>query len=103
MAQPLSIRRLRRSDRTAEEPSPSSNAVASAGVRKKRLAAASNSITGYGTMQTAIRAVKLGAFEYLTKPLDVDVLRIVVARAIEKSKLERQNTDLKKKIKKYSI
>ncbi len=44
MAQLLSIKRLRRSDRTAEEPSPTFNAAASAGVRKKRLSAASKSI-----------------------------------------------------------
>ena len=38
-------------------------------------------ITGFGTMQTAIRAIQLGAFEYLTKPLDVTVVRDVVRRA----------------------
>ncbi|HLF14065.1 MAG TPA: sigma-54 dependent transcriptional regulator [Bacteroidota bacterium] len=39
-------------------------------------------ITGYGTMQTAIRAVQSGAFEYLTKPLDVEKIREVTNRAI---------------------
>mgnify|MGYP001573076587 FL=1 len=39
-------------------------------------------ITGYGTMQTAIKAVQLGAFEYLTKPLDVARIREVTRRAI---------------------
>ncbi len=38
-------------------------------------------ITGFGTMQTAIRAMQLGAFEYLTKPLDVATVRDVVRRA----------------------
>ena len=40
-------------------------------------------ITGFGTMQTAIRAMQYGAFEYMTKPLDVAALRDVVRRALE--------------------
>ncbi len=39
-------------------------------------------ITGYGTMQTAVKAMQLGAFEYLTKPLDVDKIRDVTQRAL---------------------
>lgn len=39
-------------------------------------------ITGFGTMQTAIKAMQLGAFEYLTKPLDVGMVRDVVRRAL---------------------
>jgi len=39
-------------------------------------------ITGNGTMQTAIKAMQLGAFEYLTKPLDVDKIREVTRRAL---------------------
>ena len=39
-------------------------------------------ITGFGTMQTAIKAMQLGAFEYLPKPLDVGVVRDVVRRAL---------------------
>jgi two-component system, NtrC family, response regulator AtoC len=39
-------------------------------------------ITGYGTMQTAIKAMQNGAFEYLTKPLDVEKIREVTRRAL---------------------
>lgn len=39
-------------------------------------------VTGFGTMQTAIKAMQLGAFEYLTKPLDVTMVRDVVRRAL---------------------
>ncbi len=39
-------------------------------------------ITGFGTMQTAIKAIQLGAFEYLTKPLDVTKIREVTRRAL---------------------
>jgi two-component system response regulator AtoC len=43
-------------------------------------------ITGFGTMQTAIKAMQSGAFEYLTKPLDVIALRDVVRRALASMK-----------------
>ncbi len=39
-------------------------------------------ITGFGTMQTAIKAMKYGAFEYLTKPLDIEKVRDVARRAL---------------------
>ena len=42
-------------------------------------------ITGFGTMQTAIKAMQMGAFEYLTKPLDVVTVREVVRRALSSS------------------
>lgn len=47
-------------------------------------------MTGFGTMQTAIQAVRLGAFEYLTKPLDVETLRAVSTRALEMVELRRE-------------
>ncbi len=43
-------------------------------------------ITGFGTMQTAIKAMQYGAFEYMTKPLDVMALRDVVHRALASMK-----------------
>jgi two-component system nitrogen regulation response regulator GlnG len=46
-------------------------------------------ITAHGTMETAIEAMKLGAFEYLLKPLALRQLRDVVARAIQASQLSR--------------
>ena len=46
-------------------------------------------ITGHGTTDTAIEAMKLGAFDYLLKPLDLDPLRELVARAFEISRLMR--------------
>ncbi|MDP1677533.1 MAG: sigma-54 dependent transcriptional regulator [Bacteroidota bacterium] len=39
-------------------------------------------ITGYGTMQTAVKAMKLGAFEYFTKPLDVEKIREIKRKAL---------------------
>lgn len=49
-------------------------------------------ITGHGTADTAIEAMKLGAFEYLVKPLDFNRLRDVVSRAFEISRLMRVQT-----------
>ncbi len=46
-------------------------------------------ITGHGSAETAIEAMKLGAFEYLVKPLDFERLRDVVAQAFEISRLMR--------------
>ena len=46
-------------------------------------------ITAHGTTETAIEAMKLGAFEYLLKPLDLDQLGNVVARAIHLSRISR--------------
>ena len=39
-------------------------------------------MTAYGTSQTSIDAMRAGAFDYLTKPLDLDELRRVIARAV---------------------
>ncbi len=46
-------------------------------------------ITAHGTTETAIEAMKLGAFEYLLKPLDLDQLASVVASAIHASQISR--------------
>lgn len=40
-------------------------------------------MTGYGTSQTSIEAMRLGAWDYLTKPIDLDVVKSVVAKALE--------------------
>ena len=46
-------------------------------------------ITGHGTAETAIEAMRLGAFDYLLKPLDPDPLRDLLGRAFEISRLMR--------------
>jgi two-component system nitrogen regulation response regulator GlnG len=46
-------------------------------------------ITAHGTTETAIKAMEEGAFEYLLKPLDLDQLRSVVARAVHLSRISR--------------
>ncbi len=52
-------------------------------------------LTGYGSMDTAIEAMKLGAYDYLTKPARMDELEMLVQKAAEKSRLRRENASLK--------
>jgi len=52
-------------------------------------------MTAYGTTETAVAALKLGAQDYLVKPFDVDELKIVVRNALEKQRLEEENLLLK--------
>jgi len=55
-------------------------------------------VTAYGTVETAVEAMKLGAFDYLPKPLDLNHLRTVVRNALEKQKLLRENIMLKRRL-----
>lgn len=53
-------------------------------------------ISGHSTISTAVSAIKKGAYDFLEKPFQVDKLLITVDRAIESSKLKRENSELKK-------
>ena len=55
-------------------------------------------LTAYGSVETAIEALKLGAFDYVTKPFKVDELLITVQRALEYSKVRNENAVLKAQI-----
>ncbi len=55
-------------------------------------------ITGYGTIQNSVTAMRLGAYDYLCKPVDPRELRLVVARALEHRRLKRENLLLKKQL-----
>ena len=52
-------------------------------------------MTAFGSTQTAVAALKLGAHDYLTKPFDIEELKIVVRGALEKRRLEQENLLLK--------
>ena len=52
-------------------------------------------VTAVRTVRTAVAAMKLGAFDYLTKPFEEDELLAVIARALEKRALEREVTFLR--------
>jgi two-component system response regulator AtoC len=53
-------------------------------------------ITGYSSVDSAIEAIRAGAYHYLTKPLKINELRVLVGRALEKVKLIREKEALKK-------
>ncbi len=55
-------------------------------------------ITAFGSVQSAVRALKEGAFDYVTKPIDPDELSHLVRRAMEQRRLERDNVQLREKI-----
>jgi len=60
-------------------------------------------ISGHGTIETAVRATKLGAFDFLEKPLSLDKTLILVRHAVEAKKLRRENRDLKKQLAPKSV
>jgi DNA-binding NtrC family response regulator len=55
-------------------------------------------VTGHASAQTAVRAMKEGAFDYITKPIDFDELKIVVSKALEKQKLLLENIYLRRQL-----
>ncbi|HET6243004.1 MAG: sigma-54-dependent Fis family transcriptional regulator [Bacteroidetes bacterium] len=57
-------------------------------------------ISGHGTIETAVEAIKKGAFDFIAKPLDLNRLMITIRNAMEKSSLITETKVLKRKIKK---
>src|SRR5262245_49264170 len=55
-------------------------------------------ISGHGTIETAVRATKLGAYDFLEKPLSIEKTLILVKNAAETHKLRLENRDLRKQI-----
>jgi two-component system, NtrC family, nitrogen regulation response regulator NtrX len=60
-------------------------------------------ISGHGTIETAVDAVKKGAFDYISKPPDLNRLLITVRNALDKSSLMQETKTLKKKINKLRV
>ena len=55
-------------------------------------------MTAYSSVETAVDALKSGAYDYLTKPLDFDELKIAIARAMDHTGLKKENRLLKESI-----
>lgn len=55
-------------------------------------------MTAFGTVKNAVSAMKMGIYDYLTKPIDLDELLIIIRRAIQEQKLISENIDLKSKL-----
>jgi two-component system nitrogen regulation response regulator NtrX len=61
-------------------------------------------ITGHGTIETAVKAVKLGAFDLIEKPLSIDKILVTISNALNFRRLEEENKYLRKKmLEKHSI
>ncbi len=56
-------------------------------------------VTGYGTIESAIEALKLGGYDYLQKPINFERLKILIERIIEKKKLQLENIMIKQRLK----
>ena len=56
-------------------------------------------VTGHGTMESAIQAMKFGSYDYIQKPFKLDVLRILIDKIIEAKKLKQENVVLKTRLK----
>jgi DNA-binding NtrC family response regulator len=55
-------------------------------------------MTAFGTIDTAVQAIKLGAESYLTKPLELDAVLAIVDRALERTRLSREAAQLRQRV-----
>ena len=53
-------------------------------------------ISGHGNIEIAVAAIKQGAYDYIEKPFNIDQLLVVIRRAMETSRLRKENTELKR-------
>jgi DNA-binding NtrC family response regulator len=67
-------------------------------IKKQSPAALVIIITAFGTVDKAVEAMKLGAYDYITKPINRDELKLVVRKALELSNLSAENRDLKERL-----
>jgi DNA-binding NtrC family response regulator len=56
-------------------------------------------VSGYGTIETAIQAMKLGSYDFLQKPINFDRFKIMIDRIIEKQKLKEENQLIRNRLK----
>ena len=55
-------------------------------------------ITAYSSAEQAVEAMKLGAYDYITKPFKNDEIRLVIKNALERTQLQSENKRLKKQL-----
>jgi two-component system response regulator PilR (NtrC family) len=55
-------------------------------------------VTAYASTETAVEAMKLGAYDYVTKPFKLDELKVTVANALERRRLQQENLALKRQL-----
>ncbi|MBN1291155.1 MAG: sigma-54-dependent Fis family transcriptional regulator, partial [Candidatus Latescibacteria bacterium] len=69
-------------------------------IRTKNTETAVIVITGYPTVETAVKAMKMGANDFIPKPFTPNTLRTIVARALEKRRIETEKNSLKRSLEK---
>ena len=60
-------------------------------------------MTAYGSVNTAVEAMKHGAYDFVTKPINIDQLEICINRALKSRAMEKENVELKQQIEKRSL
>lgn len=60
-------------------------------------------LTGHGTIETAIEAMKFGAFDYLAKPYNLSELELTISKALENKVLKEKNESMRKIIKQQNV
>src|SRR5712675_1393869 len=68
-------------------------------IKERRPEAVVVVVTGYGTVQSAVQAMKNGAYDYVTKPFSLDELKLLLERAASHLKLKTENRLLREKVK----
>jgi two-component system response regulator HydG len=68
-------------------------------IKERRPEAVVIVVTGYGTVQSAVQAMKNGAYDYVTKPFSLDELKMLLERVASHLKLKSENRILREKVK----
>ncbi|MBI4635484.1 MAG: sigma-54-dependent Fis family transcriptional regulator [Candidatus Rokubacteria bacterium] len=55
-------------------------------------------VTAFASTETAVEAMKLGAYDYLTKPFKLDEIKLIIANALERKRLQDENTALRRQL-----
>ena len=53
-------------------------------------------ISGHGTITTAVKCTRIGAYDFIEKPLQTDKVLLVVKRALDEARLRRENEELRR-------
>ena len=67
-------------------------------VQKRRLPVTVIVTTGHGSIDEAVQAMRMGAYDFLTKPIDLDHLRLVVERALRERQLQDEVAILRQQL-----
>jgi len=60
-------------------------------------------VTAFGTIESAVEAMRRGAYDYITKPINLDRLELLVQRAFRRQNLLRENRDLRQQLRRFSV